>query len=122
MGAFTAPTQTDREFHRIDRTYASTAVRKALTRGLLTRDDADLINEFVTELQASRGITLIRVNKIVSHLISWRLYLEPYRTATTGDPFSAIAAIKEAKNRAAGRSSRTPCTTTPCSSNGSTSG
>jgi len=99
MGAFTAPTQTDREFHRIDRTYASTAVRKALTKGILTRDDADLINEFVTELQASRGITLIRVNKIVSHLINWRLYLGPYRTATTGDLFSAIATIKEAKNQ-----------------------
>ncbi len=40
MGAFTEPTQTDREFHRIDRTYAGTAARKALTRGLLTRDDA----------------------------------------------------------------------------------
>ena len=92
MGAFTAPTQTDREFHCIDRTYASTAVRKALTKGILTRDDADLINEFVTELQASRGITLIKVNKIVSHLINWR-------PATTGDLFSAIAAIKEAKNQ-----------------------
>jgi len=61
MGAFIAPTQTDREFHRVDKTYASTAVRKALAKGILARDDADLINGFVTELQASRGITLIGV-------------------------------------------------------------
>ncbi|WP_292488910.1 site-specific integrase [Methanoculleus sp. 10] len=99
MGAFTAPTQTDRGFHRIDRTFASTAVQKALAKGTLTRDDANLINEFVTELQASHGITLSRVNKIVSHLINWRLYICPYRTATTGDLFSAIATIKEAKNQ-----------------------
>jgi hypothetical protein len=39
------------------------------------------------------------VNKIVSHLINWRLYLGPYRTATTDDLFSAISAIKEAKNQ-----------------------
>ena len=51
-GAFTAPAQTDREFHHVDKTYASTAVRKALARDILARDDANLINEFVTELQA----------------------------------------------------------------------
>ncbi|MGB4280397.1 MAG: integrase, partial [Methanoculleus sp.] len=99
MGAFTAPTQTDREFHPVDKTYATTAVRKALTTGLLTRDDADLITEFVTELQASQGITTVRVNKITSHLVNWRRYICPYREATLGDIFSAIATIKEAKNQ-----------------------
>jgi len=83
MGAFTAPTQTDREFHPVDKTYATTAVRKALTTGLLTRDDADLITEFVTELQASQGITTVRVNKITSHLVNWRRYICPYREANT---------------------------------------
>jgi site-specific recombinase XerD len=99
MGAFTAPTQTDREFHPVDKTYATTAVRKAVATGLLTRDDADLITEFVTELQASQGITTVRVNKITSHLVNWRRYICPYREATLGDIFSAIATIKEAKNQ-----------------------
>jgi len=79
MGAFTAPNQTGREFHPVDKTYATTAVWKAVAKGLLTRDDADLITEFVTELQASQGITNVRVNKITSHLVNWRRYICPYR-------------------------------------------
>ncbi len=99
MGTFTAPTQTDREFHPVDKTYASTAIQKALATGILTRDDVDLINEFVMELQASQGITTIRVNKITSHMINWRRHLGPYRTATTGDIFLAIASIKDARSQ-----------------------
>ena len=67
--------------------------------GLLTRDDADLITGFVTELQASQGITTIRVNKIASHLINWRRYICPYREATIGDILSAIATVKEVRNQ-----------------------
>lgn len=99
MGTFTAPTQTDREFHPVNKNYASTAVQKALATGILTRDDADLIIEFVTELQASQGITVSRANKITSHLVNWRLYIGPYRAATTGDIFSAIATIKDARSQ-----------------------
>lgn len=77
MGAFTAQTQTDREFHPVDKNYASTAVRKALAKGLLTRGDADLITEFVMELQASHGTGIVRVNKIVSHLINRRCNICP---------------------------------------------
>ncbi|WOX56886.1 hypothetical protein [Methanoculleus receptaculi] len=50
MGAFTAPTQTDREFHPVDKTYATTAVRKALATGLIT--------ELVTELEPYEKETL----------------------------------------------------------------
>ncbi|MHC1630105.1 MAG: tyrosine-type recombinase/integrase [Methanoculleaceae archaeon] len=51
------------------------------------------------ELQASHGTGIVRVNKIVSHLINWRRYIGPYQKATIGDIFSAIATIKETKSQ-----------------------
>ncbi len=57
-----------------DKTYATTAVRKAVTTDHLTCDGADPITGFVTELQTSQGITAVRVKwtgiakKIAPHI------------------------------------------------------
>ncbi|MBN1194550.1 MAG: tyrosine-type recombinase/integrase [Methanomicrobiaceae archaeon] len=98
MGTFTAPTQSDREFHLIKSEYASRSIANGIANKLLTQDDVNLIHEFIAELQASQGIGQVRVNKITSHLVNWRRFIGPYRSNTIGEIYRAIATIKAGTN------------------------
>ncbi len=99
MGSTTAPTQEDRAFHLVKPVYAHSSVDRALSEGRLTEDDATLIAAFITEQQASRGLTTIRVNKLVYLLVSWRRFIGPYRTNAIFDLYAGINNLKTGTNR-----------------------
>ncbi|MDK2974732.1 MAG: integrase/recombinase XerD [Methanofollis sp.] len=99
MGSTTAPTQEDRAFHLVKPVYAHHSVDRALAEGRLTDDDATLIAAFITEQQASRGLSTVRVNKLVYLLVNWRRFLGPYRTNVITDLYAGINRLKSGTNQ-----------------------
>ncbi|HDR74085.1 MAG TPA: integrase [Methanoculleus sp.] len=98
MDSLAAPTIHDRDFHIAKPIYAERSVRRALKEDRLTQDDVDLFYEFITELQASQGISDIRKNKLVYFFVSWRRFLPPYRENGIAQIYQGISAIKSATN------------------------
>lgn len=99
IGSLAAPTTKDRAIHLVKSEYANHSIRRAVEEERLVPDDADLMYEFITEVQASQGITESRKNKIVYLLVSWRRYMPPYRDFTIAQISKAISTIKTATNQ-----------------------
>jgi integrase len=75
---------------------SAVSIRKALERNQITKDDAAYIQEYVHELQASRHVSLTRVNKVTSLLVGYRRFLDiPYQVATMADVYNSIEAMKK---------------------------
>lgn len=74
-----APTLNDIKFHGNRSDYWKATFNRALSENRITEDDRDLILQFVSELQAFRGISQGRQNKLVSHLVTWRHWVGPYQ-------------------------------------------
>ncbi|KQC06934.1 MAG: hypothetical protein APR55_04455 [Methanolinea sp. SDB] len=91
---------TDR-FHATDEKYLSYAhnvLQKALDRGAVTPDDADLILHFIAEIQStSASMSACRIFKLQSVLVYWRKFVPPFRTNTLNDLYVGIAELKKAK-------------------------
>jgi hypothetical protein len=62
-----APTRVERPFHCIKLEYGSNSISTALKEERLTKEDAELIDEFTAERQAIRQLSDGRVNKIIYH-------------------------------------------------------
>lgn len=85
------------DFHRaVDKFNYSKALKKGLDNGTITKSDYDLIVEYVSERKAKVSLSKNRVNKITSHLINWRRYLEvEYKLASITDIYLAINSLKD---------------------------
>lgn len=99
MGSITAPTRNDSNFHYVKSEYADKSFENALAEDRISQDDIDLIYEFITELQASQNIGLLRTNKIIYTLVNWRRFIAPYRDANISDVYKAISELKQAKTK-----------------------
>lgn len=78
-------------FHDQFRVTPPRAYRKALAEGRLTDDDRRLIEEFLSERQATRHLTYNRGEKSRCDLITWRRFiLCPYREMTAGDLYAGL--------------------------------
>jgi len=88
------------DFYRTNNRYgADRSISKALERGQITPDDADVITRYTTEREARAGISAVRVKKITSTLVSWRRFLAvPYQDLTIQALDSAILAMKNGTN------------------------
>jgi hypothetical protein len=64
-----APTREDGPFHNLKPEYARNSLDNGLRSGLITDEDARLIEEYVAEIRATEGIGLSRSNKITFSLI-----------------------------------------------------
>lgn len=64
MAANTPVTVLKRSFHSIKSEHAENSIQKGLASGVLTEEDAELIHEFIAELQASKNISLARTNNL----------------------------------------------------------
>lgn len=98
MGSITAPTRTDSEFHHVKPVYADRSIKRALEEGQINQNDLDLIQEFISELQASQNIGLARTNKIIYALITWRRFICPFSEMKIFDIYRAISDLKNAKS------------------------
>jgi len=94
MNKRNAPTRFDRRFHLNKVEYSEHSLERGLSEGVITREDAALITEFVTEIKSTRGVSDGRVNKLTSALVTWRRHLPlPYRENTIGDIFQAVTRL-----------------------------
>ena len=75
--------------------YGERSISKAVKRGDLNSRDADLIREFCDELEATKGISLGRRNKLTFNLVSWRRFIGPFEEVTRTDLHSGIRALKK---------------------------
>lgn len=89
-----------RPFHENElRFTGEKAIVNALSAGIITPVDRDLILEFVAEREATRHIAFPRKNNIIGHLIAWRRFLPvEFTSASIGDIYSAVNAIRAGKN------------------------
>ncbi len=77
------------------RTTAPRAYRLSAAEGRLTEDDRRLIEEFLSERQATRHISNSRVVKLRYNLIAWRRFLHtPYAGITLADLYAALNAFQ----------------------------
>lgn len=76
-----------------------TTIDQALSRKLITRDDADLIIAFVSEKSAEHTISPKRAYKLYYTLIGWRRFIGPFRTNTAADIYKGINDIETVKQK-----------------------
>ena len=91
--------QTNRFYSRDEKhaQYSENSLKKAISEGRITQDDANLIKEFVMEISAVRKITPKRVFKYHYILVNWREFIGPFKDASVADLYSAINSIQNAK-------------------------
>jgi hypothetical protein len=65
-----APTKFDRNFHYDRPEYTENTILAHVAEGSMTPEDGQLFRTFVGTPKATRGISVARANKIVSHLCS----------------------------------------------------
>ena len=92
-----APTKFDRNFHHDRPEYAENTILRHIAEGTMTPEDGTLIRNFVAELKATKGISVARANKLVSHLCGWRHYLGPFTKNHIPDINAGVAALREAR-------------------------
>jgi len=90
------PTRHDRAFHNVKPEYGRNSLEKALRKGQITSEDAELITAFLAEMRATRGIGISRSNKICYQLVHWREFIGPYRENTIQDLYAGIDALNQA--------------------------
>lgn len=74
-----------------DLKYGESSINKALDSGQITQDDADLIRAYVSEYQATRHVSNLRVLKSIFELVNWRRFIKsPYREVTITQLHAAL--------------------------------
>jgi site-specific recombinase XerD len=96
MSRTVAPLITDSGFHTVRPNFITTSVAAAREQGRITHGDAQLLTEFITESRSTQNISLSRVNKIVSTLLSWRRFIGPYAENSITDLYTGIESLKVA--------------------------
>ena len=77
------------------RTTAPRAYRRSLAEGRLTDDDRRLIEEYLSERQATRQLGNPRILKMRYHLITWRRFIpRPYAEMSIGDVYTGLNALQ----------------------------
>jgi len=94
-----APTADDPRLVGSKARYARASLQRAMQNGMLSPDEVQLILEFVTEVKGAQGITVDRANKIVFHLVNWRVhrFVGPYQENTVFDLYEGIEALAEGR-------------------------
>jgi integrase/recombinase XerD len=90
---------TSNYFSAIRAEYANNSLSSALEADILTKQDADLIREFISERRSVANISLGRTNKVTYTLVSWRRFVGPFRELGIADVYAGIEAIKTGKSQ-----------------------
>ncbi|MFA7303848.1 MAG: site-specific integrase [Methanoregula sp.] len=87
-------------FHSQDNLkYGDASINKALASGQVTKDDADLINLYASEYQATRHVSNLRVLKSIFELVNWRRFIKsPYREVTISQIHKALNELNTANS------------------------
>lgn len=81
-------------FHGIKTDYPDRSIQKALESGQITKQDADLIREYVADSQTVRNVGGKRSQKIVFVLVGLRRFIGPFTENSIADLYSGVAKVK----------------------------
>jgi integrase len=73
--------------------HARSCLDSALADGRITREDHNLVREFVAEAAATSHIAPQRQYKLTFLLVRWREYLGPYADLTAADLYAGLGAL-----------------------------
>ena len=87
-------------FHSQDNLkYGEASIKRALTSGQITQDDADLIRAYASEYQATRHVSNLRILKSIFELVNWRRFIPaPYREVTITQLHKALNELNTANS------------------------
>ena len=90
---------TERQFHPAARPdYYQHLIDRARVDKKMTAEDAKILQQFINQMQATRGIRGLRCTKIAQTMISWRQFLKSsWKDATTDNLHTAINALNQSK-------------------------
>lgn len=74
------------------------SVLKALDKGQITQEDADILSQFVADMRVTRNVTHRRVLKLISTLVGWHRYIGPFLDVTIPELYLGIERLKNAKS------------------------
>jgi integrase/recombinase XerD len=74
-----APTLKDSRFHSNNTVQSIKALERYQEKGIITEDDAHLIDEYLVKRKADKDLSQGRVTKILWTLLSWRRFVPPFR-------------------------------------------
>ena len=66
-------------FSAVKPEYSDNSLKTAVENGTITKDDADLIGEFLIERRSSANLSSGRINKLTYTLVSWRRFIGQFR-------------------------------------------
>lgn len=78
--------------------YGFSIIDHAVSLERITRQDAELLAEFLAERRAAAGISTRRTDKLSFTLVSWRRFLPPFRELTIGRIYTGIESLKQSNS------------------------
>ena len=100
-----APTLNDSRFHNNNTSQSIKALQRYQEKGIITEDDANLIDEYLVKRKADKDLSQGRVTKILWTLLSWRKFVPPFRQNAITDIYKGIDALKNGTQKGSGNSS-----------------
>jgi integrase/recombinase XerD len=79
--------------------YSGNVLNRAIEEERITEDDSQLIQEFVSEISATRHISAGRGFKLHYTLVNLRDYVGPFKENTIADIYSGIDRVRNAKKQ-----------------------
>jgi len=86
-----APTLKDSRFHSNNTSQSIKALQRYQEKGIITPDDASLIDEYPVKRKADKDLSTGRVTKILWSLLSWRRFVPPFRQNTRSPLYAPIS-------------------------------
>jgi len=100
--AIKAPTLKDSRFHTNNISQSIKALERYQKKGIITEDDAHLIDEYLVKRKADKDLSPGRVTKILWTLLSWRRFVPPFRKNTMKELYKGLDAIKTGTQKGSG--------------------
>ncbi len=98
-----APTLKDSQFHNNNIPQGIKALQQDQEKGIITHDDAHMIDEYLVKRKAENDLSRGRVTKILWTLLSWRRFVPPFRKNTMIDLYKSIDAVKTGTQKGTGQ-------------------
>ena len=99
-----APTLKDSRFHNNNTSQSIKALQRYQEKGIITPDDAHLIDEYLMKRKADKDLSPGRVTKILWTLLSWRRFVPPFRQNTITDLYKGLDVMKTGTQKGSGHS------------------
>jgi hypothetical protein len=100
-----APALKESRFHNKNTSQGIKALERYPEKGIITKDDAQLIDEYLVKRKADKDLSQGRVITILWILLSWPKLVPPLRQSTMTDIYKGLNALKNGTQNGQGNSS-----------------